>query len=368
MRLTPALAPALIILALVSSLGLGMAPTTAATGVGNAPTARAATAAMSSATAAGKPLPRDPRLPNVMVNKKHPLQPLKFVPRLRAVPGSGASLQPEAALAFNKMAAAAKKDGARIRLVSGYRSYSTQQALFASYARRDGAKAASRFSARPGYSEHQTGWGMDVGTASGSCRVAKCFANTTEGRWMRKHAATYGFILRYPAGMEAVTGYIYEPWHFRYLGPRLAAAYTASGATTLEQYDGLVPGPPAQWGVRKTTAPVRMYATAGTSAKLLAIIPTGTELYYSANRGSWLKVQHQGRTGWIQTGNSRKATPAAKTTTLALNLYSLPAITGTRLASLPRGTVVRPTGRRSGTWYQVAYAKKTGWLSGRFLK
>ncbi len=138
----------------------------------------------------------------------------------------------ECRAAFKEMAAAAANDGVSLFIVSGYRSYATQSGLYQRYAARDGYAAADTYSARPGYSEHQTGLAMDLNSVSAS------FANTKEGRWLAANAYKYGFIIRYPLGKQSVTGYVYEPWHVRYLGKDLAAAVYRSGEC-LEEYFGI---------------------------------------------------------------------------------------------------------------------------------
>ena len=102
--------------------------------------------------------------------------------------------------------------------ISGYRSYSQQASLYDSYVRQYGQATADTIAARPGYSEHQTGLAMDIGNASGICALQACFATMPAGKRAADHAAEHGFIIRYPAGSEATTGYTYEPWHLRYVG------------------------------------------------------------------------------------------------------------------------------------------------------
>lgn len=131
--------------------------------------------------------------------------------------------------AFCEMQKAAKKDGIDLWICSGFRSYETQKYLYESYVLRDGQEAADRYSARPGYSEHQTGLAIDINNASRS------FVGTKEAKWIEKHCAEYGFLLRYPKNKESVTGYMYEPWHVRYLGKELAKNITNS-KLTLEEY------------------------------------------------------------------------------------------------------------------------------------
>lgn len=173
--------------------------------------------------------------PGFIVNKKHKLSP-SYKPALKAIPRTSKKLTPDAVAAYEKMRKAAKKNGVHLTAISGYRSYARQEALFAQYSRQLGVKQASRISARPGTSEHQTGLALDIGAASGRCVLSRCFANTREGKWLAKNAHRYGYILRYPKGGEKATGYDFEPWHFRYVGPRIAKDMKSRKAKTLEQY------------------------------------------------------------------------------------------------------------------------------------
>ena len=93
---------------------------------------------------------------------------------------------------------------------------------------------ASQFSSRPGHSEHQSGLAADFIGAGGKCWVEECFERTAAGHWLAQHAHEYGFILHYPKGKESVTGFQYEPWHFRYVGKELAGALQQSGLTLEE--------------------------------------------------------------------------------------------------------------------------------------
>ena len=137
---------------------------------------------------------------------------------------------------LEKLVAAARAAGVTLRVGSGYRSYATQASLFASYVRRHGEAAASRFSSRPGHSEHQSGLAVDFAGADQTCWVDDCFERTAAGKWLAAHAHEYGFILRYPKGKEKITGYQYEPWHFRYVGRELAGALHQSGLTMEEAW------------------------------------------------------------------------------------------------------------------------------------
>ena len=174
----------------------------------------------------------------VVVNKHRPLNPATYVPA-QLVRIQGERLRSEAADAYKQLTKAAKAAGVNIVPVSGYRSYSQQASLYDSYVRQYGQATADTLAARPGFSEHQTGLAMDIGNASGACALQACFATTPAGKWAAANAARYGFVIRYPAGAEAVTGYTYEPWHLRYVGRDLAARVS----TTLEDYFDLEAAP-----------------------------------------------------------------------------------------------------------------------------
>ena len=134
----------------------------------------------------------------------------------------------------NIMFADAKKEGLNIYLSSGFRSYSTQRTLYNNYVARDGQAAADTYSARPGYSEHQTGLAFDVNQINSS------FDNSNEAKWLSSNCHKYGFILRYPKGKTGETGYQYESWHFRYVGTLLAGKlYNGGNWITLEDYFGI---------------------------------------------------------------------------------------------------------------------------------
>lgn len=175
----------------------------------------------------------------VVVNKKRPL-PAEFVPQL--IPASGGKLQAEAAQALEKLIKAGATAKAPLKIISSYRSYSTQQSLYSSYVQKDGQAAADTYSARPGHSEHQTGMAVDLGNSSGQCDLEICFAKTTGGTWLASNALSYGFIIRYTEDKTAVTGYQYEPWHIRYVGVDLARELTTK-KQTMEEFFGLPAAP-----------------------------------------------------------------------------------------------------------------------------
>lgn len=134
--------------------------------------------------------------------------------------------------ALLKLQQGAQWAGYSMPLMSGFRSFETQEELYNDYVKADGVEKADTYSAWPGHSEHQTGLAFDVGW------VDLQFATTGAGRWLARHAHEYGFIIRYPKGKEDVTGYQYEPWHIRYLGKELATKVYESGLC-LEEYLGV---------------------------------------------------------------------------------------------------------------------------------
>ena len=149
-------------------------------------------------------------------------------------------LTSETSTAASKMFAAAELEGLpHMWAQSGFRSYTTQSSLYNNYAARDGKAAADTYSARPGHSEHQTGLAFDV-CATGYACITSGFNGTTPANWLSKNAYKYGFILRYPQGKTNETGYVYESWHFRYVGTELAEKlYNNGDWITMENYFGI---------------------------------------------------------------------------------------------------------------------------------
>lgn len=176
---------------------------------------------------------------DVVINKKHCFSPIDFVPSdLGSFNGFVLSTKaiPDATALFAAAAAA----GAPLSLTSSYRSYSNQVATYNYWVQANGSTAsADTVSARPGYSEHQTGFVFDL--SAGSCSL-ECFAGTPQYAWMQAHAAEYGFIERYPPGLTSITGYSPEAWHYRYVGRTVAQDMKAKGVKTLEQYWGISGG------------------------------------------------------------------------------------------------------------------------------
>ncbi|GIP58717.1 M15 family metallopeptidase [Paenibacillus sp. FSL W8-0186] len=148
-------------------------------------------------------------------------------------------MRSEAAKALEEMFAGAERDGIYLAGVSAYRSHSTQTSLFNRYVARDGEEKAKTYSAVPGHSEHETGLAIDVSGSDGKCAAEDCFGGTKEAEWLAQHSAEYGFIIRYPEGKEAITGYKYEPWHLRYVGKEIAADIFERDITLEEYYDAV---------------------------------------------------------------------------------------------------------------------------------
>lgn len=183
----------------------------------------------------------DPTSIWVVSNKSRPLNPKNYTPGDLVSVGGGQQLRKEAADSLSKLIAAARADGLSISPLSGYRSYNTQVAVYNKEVKTYGQAVADTQSARPGTSEHQTGLSIDVG--GGGCGIEDCFATTSEGKWVAANVYKYGFIIRYPEGKQAITGYRYEPWHIRYVGVELATEMHNKGIQTLEEFFSLPAAP-----------------------------------------------------------------------------------------------------------------------------
>lgn len=162
----------------------------------------------------------------------------------RAVTGESALLRNDAGKALAKLFAAAAAHGINLTMLSGYRSYETQVVIYNSWMARLGSIAkADHVSARPGYSEHQTGLALDIGVASGVCSLKYCFNNLPAASWVEKNAYKYGYIVRYELGYQEVTGFYAEPWHLRFIGVENSKAMHQKGIHTLEKFFGLPAAP-----------------------------------------------------------------------------------------------------------------------------
>lgn len=191
----------------------------------------------------------DPARVWAVINKARPYAPIDYRPAGLVMPDGvrsleGGSLRRNAASALTAMATAARAAGVgEIALESGFRSYETQQGSYGRQVDERGTDGADLVSARPGFSEHQSGLAGDVVACAGGCGTLDDLAATAQGEWIKAHAWEYGWIVRYVDGATDVTGYLPEPWHLRYIGRDLARAYHDGGWTSLEQFFGLGPAP-----------------------------------------------------------------------------------------------------------------------------
>ena len=184
-----------------------------------------------------------------MAGSQRPI-PLDYIPDdLRQVnvlgrqdkSASELSMRDDAATALEGLFAAAAQQGHELLLGSGYRDAELQNFYYTNYVNAYGQAEADKFSAKPGTSEHQIGLVADVSPASLNCYLETCFATTAEGKWLAANAHLHGFVVSYPEGKEAITGYQFEPWHIRFLGIDLATELYENGQT-LEEYFDLVSG------------------------------------------------------------------------------------------------------------------------------
>ena len=188
--------------------------------------------------------PADPQLWSLLLaNTQNPLPDGYEPPQLTTIDASGRQVDSRIADALQQMIAAAEKDGAHLVVTSAYRSYERQEELYVSmireylalgYSNADAYAATKRLRNVPGTSEHQTGLAVDIISQS-YWQLDEGYANTYEARWLKEHAADYGFILRYPKDKTAITGTNFEPWHYRYVGVEDAQKIMAQGLC-LEEY------------------------------------------------------------------------------------------------------------------------------------
>ena len=185
----------------------------------------------------------------MVADKLRPLNPLDWEPPdLVEVPVAYVNqpfLRRAASDAVVAMFAAfsAESGGLQMQSQSAYRSYSTQESVYAGWVSSLGQAGADQTSARPGHSEHQTGLSIDVSASPADCTLEQCFADTPQGQWLAAEGWRFGYVVRYPNGKTDVTGYEYEPWHMRYVGPELATELHATGVLTLEEFFGLPAAP-----------------------------------------------------------------------------------------------------------------------------
>jgi D-alanyl-D-alanine carboxypeptidase len=183
----------------------------------------------------------------VVVNKQRIYTPIDYAPIDLVVPevpfNNPPLLREEAAQALESMLHAAREADADFVIQSSYRSFVVQQRIKQRSIERWGPEVSDGRSARAGHSEHQSGLAVDLTTKTGLCTLDPCFGQTSVGEWLAENSWRYGFILRYLPGKTDITGYIYEPWHFRYVGLELAEQVYQRGYPTLEEFFGLPPAP-----------------------------------------------------------------------------------------------------------------------------
>lgn len=160
-------------------------------------------------------------------------QDLVLLPaRVRAV--DGILLRQQAADAVVRLVDGAAREGHALFVLSGFRSYQEQERILRDEVAQFGKAAAEKQVAQPGHSEHQLGLAADITSNRSPYELTERFGTWPEGRWLAENAARFGYVLSYPQGKEAVTGYIYEPWHIRYVGLPLSESVSASGLTLTE--------------------------------------------------------------------------------------------------------------------------------------
>lgn len=182
----------------------------------------------------------------VVVDKRRPLRPKSWVPPDLVVPAVPHTNVPQlrkvAQPALVRMFAAAKRDGITLVSLSAYRSSATQRSIFDRNLAALGRETTLKLTAKPGFSEHQTGLADDIGDGS-ACDLQVCFESRPAARWLSANSWRYGFIQRYPPGATHITGIQVEPWHFRYVGKSLAREMRRTGVNTLERFFRLPPAP-----------------------------------------------------------------------------------------------------------------------------
>jgi zinc D-Ala-D-Ala carboxypeptidase len=246
-------------IAVLALTGCGQAAAPEATS--SAPVPPTASAPVASATPSATPPPRPTPEPTerwdvdsasslqVVVNKLRPMEPADFAPELVPVSTGeegGEMVQPALDTALTAMDAAMRAEiGEGTFVTSSYRPYALQAQYYQNAIDANGRAAADTTSARPGYSEHQTGLAIDLMSTAMECRLDHCFGDTAAGRWIAEHAGEFGFVVRYPPGeaAQAITGYYWEPWHLRYVGTQVSTAMHEQGIDTLEEFFGLPPAP-----------------------------------------------------------------------------------------------------------------------------
>ena len=172
-----------------------------------------------------------------VISKTRPISPPDYAPT-DLVPWRGGpfELRAEVVGQLEALFEAAEDHGIGLRVVSGYRSFDTQAGTYEWWVRHHGQASADARSARPGHSEHQTGLAVDLDDLVGGCYLKACFGQTDAGQWLARQGHRFGFVVSFPPGTQDRTGFAYEPWHLRYVGPAAAGAMHTLGIRLLEDY------------------------------------------------------------------------------------------------------------------------------------
>lgn len=179
----------------------------------------------------------------VIVNKEFAVSPDYYPTDMVDIDGSlstnqNLQVKREAYDAYLAMLKDAQAEGLNFCICSAYRSYALQESLYNNSLSANGQAYTEKMFAYPGKSEHHTGYAIDVTSASMNWGLAQDFTDYPDGAWITEHCSEYGFIIRYPKGKEDITGYVYEPWHIRYVGVDVAQYITEQGIT-FEEYLGV---------------------------------------------------------------------------------------------------------------------------------
>lgn len=212
--------------------GKRVAVTVTATLPGATARSQSSASAMVGSSTTGKKLTKPFTVKGVWVISKDHRVAKSHLKKGKGVLGSNKT----ASDALKKLMKAARKAGYTVRPSWGYRSFSTQKAIWKRNVKALGKKRGEQFAAPPGASEHNAGLAFDLRSGS---KGRYAFGSSKAGRWVAKNAWKYGFILRYPKGRTKITGYAYEPWHFRYIGTEHSKAFAGHTKLTLEEYLGL---------------------------------------------------------------------------------------------------------------------------------
>jgi D-alanyl-D-alanine carboxypeptidase len=182
-----------------------------------------------------------------VVNKPRAIVPARYEPADLVYPDvvniNHQPMRQETATALLALFAAGKAEaGLDFSVQSAYRPFDSQKSIYDSDVASHGVGWADNYTARPGHSEHQTGLAVDISAVPAKCSLDPCFAETPHAQWLKTNAWRFGFLLRYPAEKVDVTGYSFEPWHFRYIGVPLATEMHTTGVSTLEEFFGVKGG------------------------------------------------------------------------------------------------------------------------------